>query len=155
MKHFDKPCSIRVILQMDFSNNQTFPRLLGNYLCCTGLADISGQRRNRMYGLRTGCQTIEFSHLPGGAAHLEEELTWKSSSLGGAYLEEELAWLLSAADWRSELVMGGIMLCSTAAHVIGGRVIYLWGLPVGGAGPCAGGLSPPPLPLQSWSEEEL
>ena len=64
--------------------------------------------------------------------------------LGGAYLEEELAWLLSAADWRSELVMGGIMLCSTAAHVIGGRVIYLWGLPVGGAGPCAGGLSPPP-----------
>ena len=49
--------------------------------------------------------------------------------------------------------MGGIMVCSTAAHVIGGRVIYLWGLPVGGAGPCAGGLST--LSPPSWSEEEL
>ena len=106
----------------------------------------------------TEIQTIEFSHLPRGPACLEKELVWRNSSSGGgasACLEEELAWLLSAADWRSELVMGGIMLCSTAAHVIGGRVIYLWGLPVGGAGPCAGGLSPPPLPLQSWSEEEL
>ena len=58
--------------------------------------------------------------------------------------------MLSAADWRSELVIGGIMLCSTAALVIGGRVIYLWGLPVGGAGPCAVGLSPP-LPPTSAS----
>ena len=83
-------------------------------------------------------------HLPGGGACLEQ-LAWRSSLyVGVACLEEELAWSLSAADWRSELVMGGIMLCSTAAHVIGGRVIYLWGLPVGGAGPCAGGLSPLP-----------
>ena len=40
--------------------------------------------------------------------------------------------------------MGGIMLCSTAAHVIGGRVIYLWGLPVGGGWALCWGLEPSP-----------
>ena len=84
--------------------------------------------------LHHGVKPVEFSHL------LKN-------------LEEELSVVVSAADWRSGLVIAGIMLCSTAALVIGGRVIYLWGLPVGGAGPCAGGLST--LSPPSWSEEEL
>ena len=76
-----------------------------------------------------------------------------AQKLGGGALSGGGHWTLSAADWRSGLVIAGIMLCSTAALVIGGRVIYLWGLPVGGAGPCAGGLST--LSPPSWSEEEL
>ena len=66
-----------------------------------------------------------------------------AQKLGGGALSGGGHWTLSAADWRSGLVIAGIMLCSTAALVIGGRVIYLWGLPVGGGWALCWGLEPP------------
>ena len=130
-------CSIRVILQIEFSNNQTFPHLLGNYLCCTGLADISEQRRNRMYGWRTGSQTIEFSNLPGVAAHLEEQLAWRSLSGGGARLVTVCCRLEERAGngWNNAL-----QHCSTCNR--GSGDIFM-GTACGGGWALCWGLEPP------------